>query len=145
MPINKILILNGPNLKHIGKREPDIYGSTPIVPYLESLQALFPFTIECCYTNSEGEIIDRIESTEADGIVLNAGGYTHTSVAIADAIRATVVPVIEVHISNIYARESFRRQSLIAPFCKGSVSGFGLDGYRLALIGLEQIIANQAK
>lgn len=132
----KIIIINGPNLNLLGIREPEIYGDTSFVVYFETLKALYP-TLELQYyqSNVEGELINKLQETgfSYDGIILNAGGYTHTSVAIADCIKALSVPVIEVHISQIYAREEFRRYSMIAPYCKGSISGFGLDSYRLAL------------
>ena len=134
----KILIINGPNLNLLGKREPGIYGNTDFETYLDGLRAAFPgVAIDYFQSNVEGELIDAIQNADGggyDGVLLNAGGYTHTSVAIADAIGAVGVPVVEVHISCILAREDFRRISLIAPVCKGSVMGFGLDSYRLALL-----------
>ena len=132
----KILIINGPNLNLLGKREPDIYGHQSFEDFLEELRSEFA-EIEIAYfqSNIEGEIIDIIHLAgfEVNGILLNAGGYTHTSVAIGDSISAINSPVVEVHISNILARESFRHTSLIAAVCAGSISGFGLDGYRLAI------------
>ena len=134
----KILIINGPNLNLLGKREPGIYGNTDFETYLDGLRAAFPgVAIDYFQSNVEGELIDAIQNADGggyDGVLLNAGGYTHTSVAIADAIGAVGVPVVEVHISCILAREDFRRISLIAPVCKGSVMGFGLDSYRLGLL-----------
>ncbi len=133
----KVLIINGPNLNLLGKREPGIYGSTDFETYLDGLRTAFPgVAIDYFQSNVEGEIINEIHGADGsyDGILLNAGGYTHTSVAIADAIGAVGVPVVEVHISCILARESFRHISLIAPVCKGSVMGFGLDSYRLGLL-----------
>lgn len=133
----KILIINGPNLNLLGRREPGIYGSTDFETYLAGLRAAHPGVhIDYFQSNIEGEIIDAIQQADGiyDGIMLNAGGYTHTSVAIADAIGAVAVPVVEVHISCILAREDFRHISLIAPVCRGSVMGFGLDGYRLGLL-----------
>ena len=134
----KILIINGPNLNLLGKREPGIYGNTDFETYLDGLRAAFPgVAIDYFQSNVEGELIDAIQNADGggyDGVLLNAGGYTHTSVAIADAIGAIKVPVVEVHISCILAREDFRRISLIAPVCKGSVMGFGLDSYRLGLL-----------
>ncbi len=133
----KILIINGPNLNLLGKREPGIYGSTDFETYLGGLREAFPqVAIEYFQSNIEGELIDAVQQADGrfDGVLLNAGGYTHTSVAIADAIGAVRVPVVEVHISCILAREDFRHISLIAPVCKGSVMGFGLDSYRLGLL-----------
>lgn len=135
----KIQIINGPNLNLLGKREQNIYGKSGMKEYLEILRKHFEtIQIEYFQSNIEGEIIDKIqESAESsDGIVLNAGGFTHTSVAIRDAVAAVSKPVVEVHITNIYSREDFRHTSLIAPKCKGSVIGFGLDGYRLAVESL---------
>lgn len=132
----KILIINGPNLNLLGKREPSVYGSRGFEGYLKELRTRFPeVTLEYYQSNVEGEIIDALQQAdgEADGVVLNAGGYTHTSVAIADAVAAIGVGVVEVHISNIAAREDFRRVSLLAPVCRGTVTGFGLDSYRLAI------------
>jgi 3-dehydroquinate dehydratase-2 len=133
----KILIINGPNLNLLGKREPGIYGNTDFESYLAELRAQFP-KVEIDYTQSnvEGEIINAIHAADGvyRGIVLNAGGYTHTSVAIADAIGAVSVPVVEVHISCILAREDFRHISLIAPVAAGSIMGFGLDSYRLGVL-----------
>jgi len=135
----KIQIINGPNLNLLGKREPGIYGDMPFEKYLKLLKEHFENTeIEYFQSNVEGEIINKIHETgfSYDGIILNAGGYTHTSVAIADAIAAVNAPVVEVHISNVFAREDFRHVSLIAPNCLGSISGFGLDSYRLAIESL---------
>lgn len=131
-----ILIINGPNLNLLGKRQTDIYGTRSFDEYIEELKQLFPqHTIEYYQSNHEGAIIDRLHSDgfTADAIILNAGAYTHTSIAIADAIRSISAPVIEVHISNIYAREDYRRISYIANACRGSILGFGLDSYRLAI------------
>ncbi|MCU0474162.1 MAG: type II 3-dehydroquinate dehydratase [Bacteroidales bacterium] len=132
----KIDIINGPNLNLLGKREPEKYGSLSFDEYLIKLKALYPEMIfEYFQSNIEGEIINEIhrKGFSSDGIILNAGGYTHTSVAIADAIASVKAPVVEVHITNIYAREEFRQTSLIARNCSGSISGFGLDSYRLAV------------
>jgi 3-dehydroquinate dehydratase-2 len=132
----KIIIINGPNLNLLGKREPSVYGSVSFEQYLNELKNLFP-DIEIIYyqSNVEGEIINKLHETgfAYDGIILNAGGYTHTSVAIADAVKAITSPVVEVHISNVFAREDFRHKSLIAPFSKGCIIGFGLNSYRLAI------------
>ncbi|MCK4661367.1 MAG: type II 3-dehydroquinate dehydratase [Bacteroidales bacterium] len=132
----KIQIINGPNLNLLGKREPEIYGIKDFSEYLTNLRKYFTdIKIDYFQSNIEGEIINKIQEVgfSYDGIVLNPGGYTHTSVSIADAIAAITIPVIEVHISNIYAREEFRHKSLIAPYCKGSITGFGLDSYKLAI------------
>ena len=132
----KLIILNGPNLNLLGVREPSVYGNKSFADYLEDLKKKFPkATLDYFQSNVEGELINKLHEVgfSYDGIILNAGGYTHTSVAIADAISAIKTPVIEVHISNIYAREEFRHHSLIAGKCKGSISGFGLDSYRLAV------------
>ena len=136
--MTRILIINGPNLNLLGVREPKIYGKTSMPDYLDALTADYPdVEIEYSQSNHEGDIIEQLHAagfdSDLNGIILNAGAYTHTSLAIADAIRAIEVPVIEVHISNIYAREAIRQTSLIAPACKGVIAGFGLDSYRLAL------------
>lgn len=135
----KLLIINGPNLNLLGKREPTIYGNQNFILYYEQLKTDFK-NIELDYfqSNHEGELIDKIHDADGKyaGIVLNAAAYTHTSVAIADAISAVNIPVVEVHISNIFKREEFRHVSRIAPFCKGSISGFGLDSYRLGILSL---------
>ena len=134
-----IHIINGPNLNLVGRREPEVYGNRSLDQYLQELIALFPqHTIDVFQSNIEGEIVDRLQQVGFDdcGIVLNAGGYTHTSVAIADAVAAITAPVIEVHISHIYSREPFRHKSLLSPVCKGIIAGFGLDSYRLALHSL---------
>ncbi len=132
----KIAIINGPNLNLLGKREPGIYGSQSFEEFFEQLKELF-VGVELSYfqSNVEGELINELHRIgfEADGVVMNPGGYTHTSVAIADAVAAITAPVIEVHISNIYAREEFRKQSIVSSRCKGSISGLGLKGYELAV------------
>lgn len=134
MRSKQILILNGPNLNLLGKREPDTYGSKSFEDYFVELQALFHgLNLVYFQSNLEGELIDKIQDPIWDGIVLNAGGYTHTSVAIRDAISAVETPVVEVHISNVTARESFRHESLISPVCAGCIFGFGLKSYALAL------------
>jgi 3-dehydroquinate dehydratase-2 len=141
----KISIINGPNLNLLGIREPDKYGTKSFEDYLVSLKAKYhDIQIDYFQSNIEGELINEIHAKgfSYDGIILNAGGYTHTSVAIADAIASVKTPVIEVHITNIAAREEFRHTSIIARSCAGSVSGFGLDSYRLAveaLISLQTI------
>ena len=133
----KILIINGPNLNLLGIRNPGVYGYTSFETYLERLKETNEDHFEISYkqSNLEGELINWIHEYgfEWDGIILNAGGYTHTSVALRDAIEAVEVNVLEVHISNIFARESFRHQSLISPVCVGQISGLGLKGYELAL------------
>lgn len=132
----RILIVNGPNLNLLGRREPGIYGSMSFDDYLPLLRQRFPMVeLEYYQSNSEGGLIDKMqqEGFTVDGIVLNAGAYTHTSVALHDCIRAITSPVIEVHISNVHQREAFRRQSMISPACRGVICGFGLDSYRLAI------------
>ncbi len=143
----KIAIVNGPNLNLLGKREPDIYGNQSFEDYLIVLQAGFP-EVEITYyqSNVEGELINFLHSCmyREQGIVLNAGAYTHTSIALADAIAAINVPVIEVHISNVLAREDFRKTSFIAAKCVGSISGLGLNGYTLAVTHiLDTIIGDE--
>jgi len=142
----KIQIINGPNLNLLGVREPDIYGSLSFENYLQRLITLYP-AIEINYfqSNTEGAIIDKLHETgfSCDGIILNAGAYTHTSLAIHDAVKSISTPVIEVHLSNIHARESFRHQSALAGACKGVIAGFGMDSYRLAIEALNVVaIAN---
>ena len=132
----KIIIINGPNLNLLGKREPEVYGNETFESYFEKLQIQFPnATIEYFQSNIEGEIISKLQETgfSYDGIVLNAGAYTHTSIGIGDAVKAISTPVIEVHISNTFSRESFRHQSYISPNAKGVIIGFGMKSYELAL------------
>lgn len=132
----KIVIINGPNLNLLGKREPEIYGNISFEDYFKKLQVLFPDAdLKYQHSNLEGELINMIQENgfSAYGIILNAGGYSHTSVAIADAIAAIKAPVVEVHISNIYSREEYRHQSLTASKCLGSITGLGLTGYALAI------------
>jgi 3-dehydroquinate dehydratase II len=132
----KILIINGPNLNLLGQRETDVYGTQSFEVYLKKLRKSYhEITLEYFQSNVEGEIINAIQKAGFlyDGIILNAGGYTHTSVAIADAVRAITAPVVEVHISNTFSREQFRHTSLVAPHVKGSIIGFGLESYRLAV------------
>jgi len=135
----KIQIINGPNLNLLGVREKSIYGDRDFETYLAKLSAQYP-AIEISYyqSNVEGEIINKLHEIgfSADGIVLNAGAYTHTSIAIADAIAAIKTPVIEVHISNVYKREDFRHHSMLAANCKGVIAGFGMNSYRLAMESL---------
>ena len=132
----KIQIINGPNLNLLGLREPSIYGAEWFDSYISKLHELYSIIeIDYYQRNVEGELINKLHEVgfSYDGIIINAGGYTHTSVAIADAIAAIQTPVVEVHISNIYAREEFRHVSLTGKNCKGVLTGFGLDGYRLAI------------
>ncbi|WP_257667767.1 type II 3-dehydroquinate dehydratase [Parapedobacter tibetensis] len=134
--MSKIIIINGPNLNLLGVREKGIYGDQDFQSYFEALRKQYAgVTLSYFQSNHEGAIIDKIHEVgfSADGIVLNAGAYTHTSLAIADAIAAVTAPVIEVHISNVYAREPFRHHSYLAKNCKGVICGIGLDGYRLAV------------
>lgn len=132
----KILIINGANLNLLGRRQPEIYGRESFEDTLEALRARYSEnTIDYYQSNVEGEIVNALQQADGlyDGIVLNAGGYTHTSVVIRDAIAAIAVPVVEVHISSILAREEFRHQSMIAPVAKGTIMGFGMESYRLAI------------
>jgi len=133
----KIIIINGPNLNLLGKREPEIYGSTSFEDFFKELQAKFP-EIDLSYyqSNVEGELINKIHEVgfSYDAVLLNAGGYTHTSVAISDAIAGIKTPVLEVHISNIYKREEFRHKSIISKECVGMISGLGLKGYELGIL-----------
>jgi 3-dehydroquinate dehydratase II len=134
--VMKIQIINGPNLNLLGVREKSIYGDTGFEAYLETLRERYPaVAIEYYQSNVEGELINKIHEVgfSYDGIVLNAGAYTHTSIAIADAIAAVKTPVVEVHISNVYKREEFRHVSMLAASCKGVIAGFGMDSYRLAI------------
>ena len=131
-----IIIINGPNLNLLGKREPTIYGSETFDQYFESLKLKFPnLNLTYFQSNKEGELIDKIHEVgfSIDGVVLNAGGYTHTSIALGDAIAAVKSPVVEVHISNVHAREDFRHHSYLSKNCAGIIVGFGLESYALAL------------
>ena len=133
----RILILNGPNLNLLGTREPSVYGTRSFDDCLRELRVKHPSaSIDHFQSNLEGELIDRIHSAPGnyDGIILNAGGYTHTSVAIADAVAAIPVPIVEVHLSNLARREPFRHTSLLTPVCRGAILGFGLESYELALL-----------
>ena len=132
----KLHILNGPNLNLLGKREPDVYGNQSFEDYFLGLRSLFPDQdLNYFQSNHEGALIDRLHEIgfSADGIILNAGAFTHTSIALADAIAAIESPVIEVHISNVHARESFRHHSYLSPVCNGVILGLGLKGYELAI------------
>lgn len=135
----KIQIINGPNLNLLGKREPEVYGSTDFDSFFENLKNSFQgVELHNYQSNVEGEIINKLQEVgfSFNGIILNAGAYTHTSIAIHDAIGAISTPVVEVHISNVYAREEFRHKSLITSKCQGLITGFGLEGYALALLYL---------
>ncbi len=133
--MNNILIINGANLNLLGSREPGIYGKNDFLSYLEYLKKKYSnLSIDYFQSNIEGEIVNALQNNKSEGIILNAGGYTHTSVVIRDAILSIKTEVVEVHISNISAREEFRHTSLITPVCKGSIIGFGLESYELALL-----------
>ena len=139
--MNRVLIINGPNLNLLGVREPGIYGNSSMETYLETLRSRYlNYSIEYFQSNHECAIIDKLHEvgfdTDLKGIVLNAGAYTHTSLAIADAISAIQVPVIEVHISNVHAREEVRHHSMISGVCRGVIAGFGMNSYRLAIEAL---------
>ncbi len=138
----RIQIINGPNLNLLGVREPGIYGSESFETYLPQLKAMFPdVEIDYYQSNVEGELIDKMQEVgfDSDGVVLNAGAYTHTSVALHDCIRAMRSPVVEVHISNVHKREPFRHKSMISSACVGVICGFGLDSYRLAVEALKAL------
>ena len=132
----KLIIINGPNLNLLGKREPEVYGNESFESYFEKLKKRF-LDVELFYfqSNIEGEIVDKIQEVgfSYDGIIINAGGYSHTSVAIRDALAAVTTPAVEVHISNVFAREEFRHTLLLAPVCRACVTGFGLKGYAMAV------------
>ncbi len=137
--MHKILIINGPNLNLLGKRQTDIYGGINFEEYLTLLRDKYAIIdIHYFQSNHEGAIIDKIQAsnTEFDGIVINPGAYAHTSIAIADAVQAISIPVVEVHISNVFARESFRHHSYLSAYCKGVIIGLGLNGYQLAIESL---------
>ena len=138
----KILIMNGPNLNLLGTREPGVYGHETMDTCMKNLREQYPdITLEYYQSNVEGEMINKLQKVgfTYDGIVLNAGAYTHTSIALLDCIRSLKTPVIEVHISNVHAREDFRHQSVISAGCKGVIAGFGLDSYRLAVEALKKL------
>lgn len=140
--VMRIQIINGPNINLLGKREPSIYGSVTFEDCLARLREQYAdVQIDYFQSNIEGELIDKIQQVgfEADGIILNAGAYTHTSIALQDAIRSVTAPVIEVHISNVHAREAYRHVSMIACACRGVICGFGLDSYRLAMEALKEV------
>ena len=129
----KLAIINGPNLNLLGSREPSIYGAESFDDFFNRLSAQFDAELTYFQSNVEGELINELQRSGYDGFILNAGGYTHTSVALRDCIAAISAPVVEVHISNIHARETFRHESLLAPVCIGSIVGLGIDGYALAV------------
>jgi len=134
--MKRIQIINGPNLNLLGKREPTVYGNQTFEAYFNELKSLFPeVQLDYFQSNTEGVLIDKLQETgfTYDGIILNGGAYTHTSIAIADAIRSLTVPVVEVHISNVFKREEYRHHSFLSEVCKGCIIGFGLDSYRLAI------------
>lgn len=133
----KILIVNGPNLNLLGTREPQIYGIQTFEAYFKELKLTTEYDLEYFQSNIEGELINKLQESKHDGIILNAGGYTHTSVAIRDCVSAIHVPVVEVHISNVTNREEFRHTSLISPVAVGCIFGFGMESYRLALAYFE--------
>mgnify|MGYP001171574911 CR=1 FL=1 len=144
-PIASILILNGPNLNLLGTREPSVYGTRTFDDYLAELRGSFPgHVIDLVQSNLEGGLIDALQAADADrdGVVMNAAGYTHTSVAIRDTIAGLRVPVVEVHISNIHAREEFRERSITGAKCAGVITGFGLEGYRMAI---DHLLARRAR
>jgi len=137
----RILIINGPNLNNIGLREPEIYGNISFSDFLENLKTEFAAdSIEYFHSHSEVEITEKLQnySTNFDAVVLNAGAYSHTSVAIRDAVAAIQIPVVMVHISNVYSRENFRQKNIVAPVCKGIITGFGLNSYRLAILSFKK-------
>ena len=137
--MKKFIIINGPNLNLLGKRQPDIYGNTTFEDFFKELKSSFEsIQLEYYQSNVEGDLVNKLQEVgfSYSGIVFNAGGYTHTSVAIADAVASLDSPTIEVHISNVYAREEFRHQSLMAANCKGVIAGFGLNSYKLAIEAL---------
>lgn len=137
--MKKLIIINGPNLNLLGTREPEVYGNLTLVEFLDAIKAKYPqVEIDHFQSNIEGELISKIQEVgfTFDGIILNAAAYTHTSVGIGDAVKAITTPVVEVHISNTFAREDFRHQSFIAPNAKGIIIGFGLQSYELAIQSL---------
>lgn len=142
----KIAIINGPNLNLTGRREPGIYGRQSFDEYVPYLRGLFP-EVDFSYgqSNVEGELINMIQAcgTEGRAVLLNAGGYTHTSVALHDAILAVDVPVVEIHLSNVASREEYRKTSLIGSACKGTIAGFGMDSYRLGVFALQELLAGK--
>lgn len=145
----KILVINGVNMNMLGIREPEKYGTMTLADLEKELYAFAfenEFEIETFQSNHEGEIVEKIHSAfqDFDGIIINAGAYTHTSIAIRDALSAVNIPTIEVHMTNIHSREEFRQKSLIAPVCIGQISGFGVESYKLALLGLKNYLLNSS-
>jgi len=141
----KLLIINGPNLNLLGQRNPEVYGDESFDDYFKDLKVdLEEIELEYYQSNKEGELVEKLQLTKADGILLNAGGFTHTSVAIADAIEAIEAPVIEVHISNPAGREPFRHTSLLAAHVIGSIAGFGLESYWIAILAFQSFIDNDS-
>lgn len=138
----RILIINGPNLNLLGTREPSVYGNKNFDSYFEELKNVFPaHELQYFQSNVEGELINKLHEADNsfDGVILNAAGYTHTSVAIGDAVAAIKIPVIEVHISNVFAREEFRHVSMLSKHCKGVITGFGLTSYKLAVLAFNEV------
>ncbi len=138
----KIIIINGPNLNLLGTREPNVYGTQTMETYFQTLKERYPdVVLEYFQSNVEGELINKLQQVgfTYNGIVLNAGAYTHTSIALLDCIKAITTPVVEVHISNVNSREDFRRHSMIAPACRGTIQGFGMDSYRLAVEAISEM------
>ena len=144
----KLLVLNGPNLNMLGKREPEIYGKNTlndVQDLVENYCNKIGASVEFYQSNHEGDLIDKIQQTDVDGIVFNAGAYTHTSIALRDAIASVKIPVVEVHISNVHSREEFRHKSMIAPVCLGQICGFGMNSYILAIEGLNRFLSMGVK
>ncbi|SEH61848.1 3-dehydroquinate dehydratase [Halobacillus karajensis] len=150
MGTKRLFLVNGPNLNMLGRREPDTYGNKSledVVKLVEETAGESEFEITTFQSNHEGDLVDWIQRAEeeADGIILNPAAYTHTSIALRDAISAISKPVVEIHISNVHAREAFRHTSILAPVCSGQVVGFGIDGYRLATLGMIQKIESEGR
>lgn len=148
--MKRLFLINGPNLNMLGKREPATYGHDTLVDVVQLVKDTaweHGYEVEAYQSNHEGDLVDRIQQAEgqAAGIVFNPAAYTHTSIALRDAISAVAPPVIEVHISNVHKREEFRHHSMLAPVCEGQVVGFGIDGYRLATLGLIKKIENEGR
>ncbi|MFC7060600.1 type II 3-dehydroquinate dehydratase [Halobacillus seohaensis] len=146
--MKRLLLLNGPNLNNLGNREPETYGSATLADVESMVQEVVlshNYELEHFQSNHEGELIDRLQQAEGNiaGVIFNPAAYTHTSVALRDAIAAITPPVVEVHISNVHKREEFRHYSMLAPVCMGQVVGFGIDGYRIATLGLIQKIESE--
>ena len=144
----KLLVLNGPNLNMLGKREPEIYGKNTlndVQDLVENYCNKIDVSVVFYQSNHEGDLIDKIQQSDVDGIVFNAGAYTHTSIALRDAIASVKTPVVEVHISNVHSREEFRHKSMIAPVCLGQICGFGMNSYILAIEGLNRFLSMDVK